>query len=161
MHQPKFAKSSMELPEHLRLRPMHGPDLRAVYLLERQCQTEPWPYWFFRRQLRSGASCWVLEHNGEIMGFGIVSMVRHWAHIMNLCVAPDHRRQGLGRRLLLHLLAMAKQQHANHVWLEVRPINRPALLLYRREGFRKKHVRKGYYQTRLGDRNAIVMARRL
>jgi ribosomal-protein-alanine N-acetyltransferase len=140
---------------------MHVSDLPAVYMLERQCQPDPWPLWFFRRLLRRGASCWVLEDNGEIVGFGIVNMVRRWAHIMNMCVAPGYRRRGLGRRILIHLLAMAKLRHAQHAWLEVRPTNRPAILLYRKMGFRKKHVRKDYYRSRRGRQNAIVMARRL
>jgi ribosomal-protein-alanine N-acetyltransferase len=149
------------LPGHLHLRPMHESDLPAVYMLEKLCQFEPWPLWYFRRLLRRGDSCWVLEQGGEIVGFGIVSMVRHWAHIMNMCVATGHRRRGLGRRILIHLLAMAKLRHASHVWLEVRPTNRPALLLYRKQGFRKKHIRKDYYQARRGRQDAIVMARRL
>lgn len=161
MRQPKPAQTTIMLPEHLRLRPMHEADLPAVYMLEKLCQPAPWPLWYFRRLLRKGASCWVLEHSGEIVGFGIVSIVRHWAHIMNMCVSPGHRRHGLGRQVLIHLLATAKLRHASHVWLEVRPTNRPAILLYRKQGFRKKHIRKDYYQTRRGRQDAIVMARRL
>jgi ribosomal-protein-alanine N-acetyltransferase len=161
LRQLKKVQTPIELPGQLRLHPMHVSDLPAVYMLERQCQPDPWPLWFFRRLLRRGASCWVLEDNGEIVGFGIVNMVRRWAHIMNMCVAPGYRRRGLGRRILIHLLAMAKLRHAQHAWLEVRPTNRPAILLYRKMGFRKKHVRKDYYRSRRGRQNAIVMARRL
>jgi ribosomal-protein-alanine N-acetyltransferase len=161
MHRAKAVQTHVVLPGHLRLRPMHEPDLPAVYMLEKRCQLDPWPLWYFRRMLRKGASCWVLEHNGEVVGFGIVSMVRHWAHIMNMCVAPNYRRRGLGRRILIHLLATAKLRHANHAWLEVRPTNRPAILLYRKQGFRSKHIRKDYYRTRHGRQNAIVMARQL
>lgn len=161
MRQPKFTQTTNDLTGHLRLRPMHGPDLPTVYQLERQCQQAPWPHWYFRSLLRKGASCWVLEHDGEIVGFGIVTMVRRWAHIMNMCVAPLHRHCGMGRRILIHLLAVSKQRHASHAWLEVRPTNHPALLLYRKQGFRKKHIRKDYYRTFRGRENAIVMSRRL
>lgn len=144
----------------IRLRAMQDKDLRAVYKLEKLCQTRPWPNWYFRKQLRT-ASCWVLEHHGMVIGFGIVTMVKTWAHIMNMCVAPSYRRRGLGHRILLHLLQIASQQHASHVWLEVRPSNLPAISLYRKLGFRKIQIRKNYYLTPSGRENAVVMVRRL
>lgn len=140
---------------------MHETDLPVVFQLERLSQPYPWPLWFFRRQMRTGASCWVLELQGEIIGFGIVKMVKHWAHIMNMCVAHNYRRQGLGRRILIHLLAVAKLNHASHAWLEVRPTNRAAILLYRKMGFRRKQIRRAYYLLPRGRQNAIVMVRRL
>lgn len=146
--------------EHIHLRAMQEKDIRAVYKLEKLSQPCPWPAWYFRKQLRT-ASCWVLEQQGMVVGFGIVAMVKHWAHIMNMCVAPGYRRCGLGRRILLHLLKVAKRQHARHAWLEVRPTNYPAVLLYRKLGFRKKQIRKNYYVMPSGKVNAIVMVRRL
>lgn len=149
------------LPGGIRLRPMHESDLPAVYSLEALSQVIPWPRWFFRQQLRRGAACRVLEQDGQIIGFGIVSFAKQRAHIMNMCVAPGYRRRGLGRRLLLHLLGIARQHHCKRVWLEVRRNNRPAILLYRKLGFRKKLVCKGYYQNRGGKENGLVMARPL
>jgi predicted acetyltransferase len=73
-----------------------------------------------------------------IVGFGIFVMVKNWAHIMNMGVAPGYRRRGLGRRIMLHMLTMAKRQHARYSWLEVRSTNYPAINLYRKLGFRKK-----------------------
>lgn len=146
--------------EHIYLRAMQEKDLRAVYKLEKLCQLYPWPAWYFRRQLRS-ASCWVLVQQGMIIGFGIVAMVKDWAHIMNMCVAPGYRRCGLGRRIMIHLIRIAKRQHASHAWLEVRPSNIPAVMLYRKLGFRKKQIRKKYYMRPSGRENGIVMVRRL
>lgn len=139
---------------------MQEKDLRAVYKLEKLSQPAPWPGWYFRRQLRT-ASCWVLEQQDMIVGFGIVAMVKDWAHIMNMCVAPGYRRHGLGRRILLHLLKAARQQHARYAWLEVRFTNYPAVTLYRKMGFRKKQIRKNYYVLPTGRQSAIVMLRRL
>lgn len=52
---------------------MRDADLPAVHRLEVVSQPVPWPLWFFRRQLRSSASCWVLEADEAIIGFGIVA----------------------------------------------------------------------------------------
>lgn len=150
----------MPLSEHIYLRAMQEKDLRAVYKLEKLSQSQPWPDWYFRKQLRT-ASCWVLVQQGMVVGFGIVAMVKDWAHIMNMCVAPGYRRCGLGRRIMLHLLKFAKRQYASHAWLEVRPNNYPAINLYRKLGFRKKQIRKNYYVMPSGRVNAVVMVRRL
>ena len=149
------------LPAHTRMRPMHEPDLPGVSRLERTGQPFPWPLWCFRTQLRKGASCWVLEQGKEIIGFGIVAFAADSAHIMNMSVAPEHRRRGMGRRILLHLLAVARQRHSRRAWLEVRPTNRAAILLYRKLGFRTRQIRKGYYLARTGRQKALVMARPL
>jgi ribosomal-protein-alanine N-acetyltransferase len=149
------------LPESVRLRPMLQADLPSVHCLEVMSQPLPWPLWLFRRQLRSGASCWVLEAGGEIAGFGIVAIDKHRAHIMNMCVAPGYRRRGLGRRIMLHLLDVARHRHCRGAWLEVRRSNRPAVVLYRKLGFRTRRICKGYYPTRRGRLNGALMVRPL
>lgn len=153
-------KTGSRLQGRLRLRPMLKTDLPMVYQLERQCQAYPWPIWFFRRQLNT-ASCWVLVQDSRIIGFGIFRRARSWAHIMNMCVAPDFRLQGLGRRIMLHLLELARRQYATRAWLEVHITNEAAILLYQKLGFRKKMIRKRYYTTRRGRENALVMVRKL
>ncbi len=147
------------LPPTIHLRPMLESDLPGVYGLEVTSQPLPWPLWFFRRQVRQGASCWVLEEEAGIVGFGIVAFAKNRAHIMNMCVAPGYRRRGLGRRILLHLLGVARHRHCRRAWLEVRRANRPAIGLYRTLGFRTKAIRKGYYPTRTGRQNGLLMAR--
>lgn len=144
----------------IHLRAMQEKDLRAVYKLEKLSQPRPWPGWYFRKKLRT-SSCWVLEQQGMVIGFGIVAMVKDWAHILNMSVAPGYRRRGLGQRILLHLLQIAKRHHASHAWLEVRPSNHPAIRLYRKTGFRKIQIRKNYYVMPSGKENAVVMVRRL
>ena len=148
-----------ELDPHIRLRPMRESDLPRVYHLEKISQPVPWPLPFFRRELRGGVSCWVLEQDREIIGFGLVAFVEGWAHIMNMCVAPEYRRRGLGQRILLHLLRVATRGGYRRAWLEVRVTNRPAILLYRKSGFRTRRILRGYYRTREGLRDGLVMVR--
>ncbi len=138
---------------------MRMSDLPGVYRLEAMSQPVPWPRWYFRALLRKKASCWVLEVGDEIIGFGIVDFVKDWAHIMNMCVVPEYRRRGLGRRIMLHLLDVARQHHCKRAWLEVRPNNRPAILLYRKLGFRTKRIRKGYYLYQARRQSGLLMAR--
>lgn len=145
----------------MRIRAMHAADLPAVYGLEVLGQPVPWSKSFFRRVLRRGASCWVLERDGEIFGFGIISFADSWAHIMNMAVAPAYRRRGLGRRMMLHLLRVAKQHGCRRVSLEVRPTNQAAVSLYRQLRFRFRAIHKHYYPTRGRRQDALILARSL
>jgi ribosomal-protein-alanine N-acetyltransferase len=145
----------------MRIRAMRPVDLPLVYALEVMGQEVPWSKSYFRRVLRQGASCWVLERDGEIFGFGIVSFIDEWAHIMNMAVAPAYRRRGLGRRILLHLLRVAKQHGCRRVFLEVRPTNQAAVALYRQLRFHFRAIQKHYYPTRGRRQDALILARSL
>ncbi len=141
---------------------MKEGDLPRVLAIERHSYPTPWPAWFFRRQLRAGASCWVFEKGDDILGYGVLRLRGSgWAHVMNVCVAPGQRGCGLGRKLLTHLLASARTQHAHRAWLEVRPNNYAAIMLYRSLGFRKFRVRKNYYSPSSDSRDAVIMVCRL
>lgn len=66
--------------------------------------------------------------------------------IQTLAVAPDARRTGLGRTLVLALMAEAKSRGARQVFLEVRADNPNAQALYDSLGFEQVAVRAKYYQ---------------
>ena len=65
--------------------------------------------------------------------------------IQTVTVAPQARRQGLARTLMLQLLNEARRRGAEELFLEVRVDNEPAQALYRDLGFQGQSVRKGYY----------------
>jgi ribosomal-protein-alanine N-acetyltransferase len=60
---------------------------------------------------------------------------REEAHLLNLCVRPERRREGLGRFLLEHMLELARADGAQRIFLEVRPSNHAARELYRSTRF--------------------------
>jgi [ribosomal protein S18]-alanine N-acetyltransferase len=71
--------------------------------------------------------------------------------ILNLAVAPEFRRQGVGRDLLAGLMAEAR----GTIFLEVRASNLAARNIYKSMGFQEVGNRPGYYQNPLEP--AIVM----
>ena len=71
-----------------------------------------------------------------------------------MAVAPSHRRQGLGKKLLQALEDYAKENQAERTLLEVREGNTPARTLYEAWGFKAFGVRKNYYED---GENAVVM----
>ena len=81
------------------------------------------------------------------------------AHILNLCIDRHFSHRGYAKQLLEHLLGMAEQVNARMAFLEVRPSNPRAMQLYDRAGFNEVGRRSGYYDSKNGREDAIVMAK--
>ncbi|GAB1408542.1 ribosomal protein S18-alanine N-acetyltransferase [Thermomonas brevis] len=144
------------------LRPMREADIDAVMAVELRAYPFPWTHGIFRDCLHAGYPMWVQEQGGELLGYGVLSIAAGEAHILNLCTAPGHEGQGLGRRMLQALLRVARGQRAQRVFLEVRPSNPRAIALYEHNGFNEIGRRPRYYPDHGGRReDAIVMAMEL
>ncbi|TAL74053.1 MAG: ribosomal-protein-alanine N-acetyltransferase [Rhodanobacter sp.] len=141
---------------HVRL--MHADDLDEVIAIEQASYEFPWTRGIFADCLRVGHPCWVLCVDDLIAGYGILSVGAGEAHVLNICIAPGWRGNGLGRHLLGRLLDVARWSGAERVFLEVRPSNPHAKALYDSVGFREIGRRPHYYPARDGREDAIVMA---
>lgn len=140
------------------IRPMSQSDIPAITAIEMETYDYPWSSGIFRDCLLAGYTSVVLERNGEVIGYGIMSVAAGEAHLLNICVTKDLRRHGIGQRLLQYLLARAKSFAADRIFLEVRPSNYAALGLYDKMGFQMLGVREGYYKSRQGNEDAVVFA---
>ena len=141
----------------IQVRGMRLDDLAAVSTLEQLSYDFPWSPGIFGDCVKAGHSCWALCADGLIVGYGILSTGAGEAHLLNLCVGPEHRGRGLGRHLLGRLLEIAKWNRAERIFLEVRPSNPLAKALYQSVGFKQVGVRPRYYPAKDGREDAIVM----
>lgn len=144
-----------------RIRRMTAADVNGVMAIELRAYPFPWSEGIFRDCLRVGYGCWIIEHDDEIHGYGIMMAGAGEVHILNLCVKPESRGQGLGRMMLKHLIDQSRRIHAETVFLEVRPSNQAAIDLYLSAGFNELGVRKGYYPAERGREDALILARHL
>lgn len=152
------------LPSDLWLRPLQDHDLPAVLAIETVAYLSPWSLQNFQDCLQVGYRAWVLEHDGHLIGYGLMSVGAEEAHILNCCIDPKQRRHGYGKRILQHLLHLAKQEKVKTVFLDVRVSNQAAIQLYLQEGFRSIGRRKNYYvdgptQTEDGLELALELSR--
>jgi len=143
------------------VRPMQESDLSGIMDIESRSYDFPWTEGIFRDCLRVGYYCRILERDSMVGAYGIMSLGAGEAHILNLCVRPELRSQGMGRYMLEHLLAYARGRRTRVAVLEVRCSNAPALALYDTMGFHKIGVRKGYYPAFGGREDALVLMRKL
>lgn len=143
------------------IRVMQPSDVPQVGMLESQTYAFPWSENIFRDCLRAGYYCCVVQTEGEIVGYGVLSAGAGEAHVLNICVAEADRGRGLGGRLLQHLTDHARAIGAREVFLEVRPSNTVAINLYRARGFTQVGIRRGYYQAVGGREDAVVLRKQL
>ncbi|MGO9994664.1 MAG: GNAT family N-acetyltransferase [Steroidobacteraceae bacterium] len=94
----------------------------------------------------------------RIAAFAIMHFGDEVAHLNLLAVAPEHRRQGLGRQLMDWLTTTAIEAGVFRINLELRTQNGPARAFYEKLGFDELGVVQGYYQ---GREAALRMSRRL
>ncbi|MEO6697335.1 MAG: ribosomal protein S18-alanine N-acetyltransferase [Gammaproteobacteria bacterium] len=145
----------------LSLRPMNLSDLPAIMAIEHRAYEYPWTEGIFLDCLRVGYCCWVCVNGQEIVGYAVMSAGGGEAHVLNICVSPEYRHQGLGHRLLDHMLNLAQQYNSDTVLLEVRASNLAAIGLYRSMGFNEIGMRMGYYPAPNGKEDAVILARSL
>jgi len=150
--------SALLRPQAERFAPMTTADLDDVASVEQQIYPFPWTRGNFADSLNAGYSAWVLRDAiGVLQAYAIMMLAVDEAHLLNLSVARDAQRRGLGWRTLEWIAEVARGHGAHTLLLEVRPSNPAALRLYQRYGFERVGLRRGYYPARDGREDALVM----
>ena len=142
-------------------------DVEALVDLEQRCHSHPWRASSFREEMLDATRGGVVvlrapyepaEPARGIVGYYAYRVVADEMHLLNLVVAPELRRSGLGAFMLSRALEQGARRGAEAVYLEVRRSNRAAQALYERFGFLTVSVRPDYYTDPRED--ALVLARR-
>jgi len=128
-------------------------DVRAAVEMEASHQAQPWTEGVFLDELEAENRTYLVADEGGLVGFAGVMVIEDEAHVMNLLVGPEHRRQGIGRRLVRRLIELVIEQGARHLTLEVRSENSAARQFYSQFGLVPVGARPGYY----GDDDALIM----
>lgn len=144
----------------MKIRPALPADIPEILNLERQCATAGhWTEAQYRRAFYPGSPprlALVVEaespsspqadvESATILGFLIAQHLAPEWELENLVVAPNARRQGIGKRLLQALLDEAHKINSSSVFLEARESNAPARALYEQAGFEQTGRRAFYY----------------
>jgi [ribosomal protein S18]-alanine N-acetyltransferase len=152
---------SAQLDSLPRYRRMTGADLEAVLRIEDAVYPCPWTRGNFSDSLAAGYHCWLVECAGELAGYSVVMIAAGEGHLLNLSVAAQWQRRGIGSQLLAFVTKLARDYGAQRLLLEVRPTNHAALALYAAAGFSRVAVRKDYYPAGSNREDAIVLQREL
>lgn len=140
------------------IRLMRDSDVQYVTEIEQDGYDFPWSAGIFHDCLRAGYQCLVALNGGEVTGYAVFSCAVGEAHLLNLCVHPDRRREGIAAKLLSQLFNSAVRLGCRDVFLEVRPSNISAIRLYQCFGFRSIGTRPDYYRALNGREDALVLS---
>jgi len=131
------------------LAPMTAADIPLVMAIDRLSFANPWSESSYQHELAQNPAAHLSVLFVEprvVVGYAAFWLIVDEAHINNLAVHPEWRGQGLGKRLLAHVLQQALAVNAVLATLEVRAGNLIAQNLYRHYGFVQVGRRKRYYR---------------
>jgi len=126
-------------------------DLDVLHRIERECFTsEAFTREHISYLLESpDAVSLVAKANHEIVGF-IVGIIENYGrvtvgHVYTIDVAPEHRRAGVGLRLLDELEHVFLERSVKTSYLEVRIDNKAARELYCKKGYAELESLENFY----------------
>lgn len=154
-------------------RPMAEADLEQVCALEDEAfgtvagtaasvAGEKWTRGMFVDDLaRKDRSWWVAYVGDLLLGFAGAWVVDGGLQILDVAVAPSHRRRGIARELLQLLMQDGVDLGATEMSLEVRKSNAAAQALYASLGLTHEGLRPKYYTPLDGStqrEDALIMS---
>ena len=132
--------------EPIDIRPANLGDLPEMLAIERASFRNPYSENLFQMEFQLAvAQLYVALLRRRIVGYLDFWKAGPEIHLINIAVHPDHRRKGVGGRLVDFLLQFARRHRMREIYLDVRTSNQSAIALYERHGFKKIDLRKGYY----------------
>ena len=137
-------------------RKMRDEDVKRVAELEAICFRTPWSYNSLLGELYNDVAHYVVaEEDGVVIGYAGEWIMFDEAHMTNIAVAPEERKRGIARMLILTLMKEALRHGGERMTLEVRENNHTAQRLYASLDFAYAGLRKHYY-TDTGE-NALIL----
>ena len=128
------------------IEPMNASHVPQIAQLEKRCFSDPWSEKSIASELENPLSVWLVAvDGGQLIGYVGSQTVLGETDMMNLAVAPEARRQGTGRALVLALVDALTEKGSHSLMLEVRVSNTPAQKLYESLGFSQVGRRPKYY----------------
>ncbi len=130
---------------------MHKADLPEIVAIEKVSFTSPWTAGMFAEELENKlAQCLVIRINYEgksnVGAYIIFRLIADEAHLHNLAVKKEFKRNGLARNLMETMKNIAAQVGITARTLEVRESNKEAISLYLKCGFVVDHRQHFYYR---------------
>ena len=135
-------------------------DLPEILAIERESFASPWTAGMFTRELESShARCFCSRINSEdksvVGGYIIFWLIADEAHLHNLAVKKEYRKQGIAFGLMEAMKEISRKNGIIAQTLEVRESNTEAIKLYGKCGFVVKGIRPLYYTDTCED--ALIM----
>ena len=132
--------------------------IKEILEIENDSFSTPWTEKMFTNELLNPlAHYYLLEDNGESVGYVGFWHIMDECHITNIAVKKAFRRKGYASALLNKVISYTEENNIVLITLEVRESNLGAQKLYEKFGFSSCGIRKNYYHN--PAENAVIMTR--
>jgi len=146
----------IDWPDVVIASPMSESDLPETVEIEQTTIYSPWSRDMFLAEIeRQNPGLIVFKVENRLIGYLCFWKVMDEAHLLNVSLRVDFRGKGLGKFIMDYLENTCRQIGLSKILLEVAETNHLAIKLYKKCGFVKVGLRKGFYQE-TGD-DAILM----
>ena len=138
---------------------MTSGDLGEICRIENEVFPNPWPKSAFEGDISNDATyCPVVkDSSGNIIGYASLTVDINEAHLTNIAVSTEYRRQGIGSILMDDVISKAEREGCRAIFLEVRNSNLDARGFYTRYDFTELYRHEHYYRKPTED--ALVLVR--
>jgi ribosomal-protein-alanine N-acetyltransferase len=138
-------------------------DLDQVSAIEISDPLAPWSKKMFLEEMQQAlAHCFVVKRKDglkhSVVGFICFRNVTEESELLKICVHPDYRRLGIGRKLMQFYIDFSRRMGVQTFHLEVNASNQPAVHLYRSLSYQPSGMRKKFYQEKF---DALLMMKKL
>jgi ribosomal-protein-alanine N-acetyltransferase len=138
-------------------------DVNEVFNIESSSSFHPWSKnMFFEEMKNSNSYCFIIQMNEvpkyRVIGFICFRNLGEDSELLNICVHPQYRRLGIGKRLMQFYIDFCQKMAIKTFYLEVNVANQPAIHLYQCFFYQSSGMRKRFYQ---GKFDALLMTKKV
>jgi len=144
------------MPEELRIRirKAEANDIDAIAGIEQQRFPHPWKKSYLMDELSHDISYFYVAEDvvdSQVAGYIIFWIIEDLLELHKIVSAENYKKKGIGKKLFLFMVEVARQKKVKEVFLEVRKSNTEAIQFYEAFHFRLTGTRKDYYQDPTED----------
>ena len=144
----------------IRIHKIKEAEYQAVAMLEAACFSDAWPLEqiVYEAKKNPVAELYTATIDDEVVGYIDFMITFDSASIVRICVADEHRRNGIAKALLEKMVevCVSQKESVENITLEVRASNEPAIEMYKKNGWQAITTKKMYYSD---GEDAIYMVR--
>ncbi|PKL92818.1 MAG: ribosomal-protein-alanine N-acetyltransferase [Candidatus Goldiibacteriota bacterium HGW-Goldbacteria-1] len=139
-------------------------DLAEILEIEKVCHARPWDEKAFNVEISKFFSALSFffaardKASDRLLGYIIADKIADYAHISNVAVAPEFRKNGIATGLLKQVERQVFAAGLSSLTLEVRENNEAALEMYKKFGYEIKGRRPKFYEDKY---DGLIMWKRL
>jgi ribosomal protein S18 acetylase RimI-like enzyme len=86
-----------------------------------------------------------MDGNGQLVGAATMQWRGDGCEIIELAIAPERQRQGLGKHLVAWLVEEARRRGRSHMLVGTANSSIDSIAFYQKCGFRMDHIRKDHF----------------